>query len=204
MDNWLGKLIKKLMNLLTFTIYIRMIIESSLLLSLSSISELSYFNLTSVEQIISFCISCILIIFLISFIVFSLFYSITSLSPDFSEDKSFFAETVTGTKNTKFGRIFIGMFLVRRVSSVSWVIFTQALSKYVRVIGFGCIQALFFGYSVSCPLERKKESFIEIINDLAYLIMTFHLVYFNNEEAWTDLAAMIVVGFATSITVIVS
>ena len=56
-DSCLGRASKKMMNLLTFTIYIRMVVEAMLVLCLSSISEIYAFNITTSRQRVSLVIS---------------------------------------------------------------------------------------------------------------------------------------------------
>jgi hypothetical protein len=190
----IGDLAKRIMELLTFTIYIRVILEAILLLSLTSISEIYNFKLTSFEKISSFVTSIFIVILIFVFLWVN--YKVWRKSQDvlFDQKRSYFRELLDGTKDTKLGKLFVIIFVLRRFISVLWVVTTQSLNLYIRVVGFFFIQLLFFCYTLSRPLEHKKESLIELIHDFGYLILIGSLMHFNKEKNWSDTIAYIFVG----------
>ena len=120
----------------------------------------------------------------------------------FDQKKSYFREFLEGTKDTKLGKLFVLMFILRRFFSVLWVVTTQSLNMYVRIVGFFLVQLLFFCYTLTRPLELKKESLIEFIHDFGYLVLLGSLMYLNKEENWSEGIAYIYVGLMCMIIII--
>ena len=90
----------KLMKFLTFTVYVRIIIEAYLLLTLSTVSELYKFNLDTLKLQISFGVSILLCVFiiLVPLIILYLWRQSQYVFIDTPESK--FVEVFNGTKDT--------------------------------------------------------------------------------------------------------
>ena len=203
-EGFFGRLAAKLFTFFTFSVYIRMVIEAVLLLSLSSCNEIYDFDLEGLDRQISFGMSCLIVAGMIGFALMCLVMWKKAQAASFDPEKSCFREFLSGAKSTKLGRLYLFMFVLRRLFSVFWVVGTQTASTMVRVAGFSFIQASFLVYTLFRPLDAAKENLVEIINDGSYLVMCLNLLYFNSEETWSDLSAMLVVGFSTLTTLAIS
>ena len=192
------------MEYLTFTFYIRFFIEAFLLLSLSTTSELYRFNILSLASKISFGISILLSVFIISSLWITLYFWKTSPLNQPEDTKSKFKELFSGTKDTKFARLFTFWFLLRRFFSVIWVIVSVSLPKTERITIYWCIQLVFLLYTFSQSLELKKENIVLMINDSTYLVLATMLIFFNTLPAWNDLSVYMTLGFLTLSTLIVA
>jgi len=168
----MGKCGKKLMKLFTFTIYIRIVLEAMLILSLTSIAEIYDFNISSIQSIVSMIIAVGIVSLLLSFIAINVIMWHKSQRMLFELGDSYFKELLEGTKETKSARLFVLIFVIRRLTSVTWVVTSQSLPKYPRIIVFTIIQLFAVSYSIILrPLQLKKENIIEIIQDVGYLLI---------------------------------
>ena len=105
---------------------------------------------------------------------------------DVDLSESYLKEFVEGTKDTKFGRLFILIFNIRRILSVTCLILLKSLPIIVRTIAYAFLQFCFLLYTFSRPLKIVKENVIECLNDISYFLMCTALIYFNSEDVWSD------------------
>jgi len=119
--------------------------------------------------------------FVISSIIFSsllvglggIIYLYTlSNSKEYSSEKSQFGELFEGLRPAKMAHLFHVLFLVRRVLSATWIVFTEKMLIEIRVAVFVMIQVLQLIYlAVVRPFESLKDNIIEIVNDFVYCII---------------------------------
>ena len=154
---WIERISTKILRLLTFTLYIRIIIESYFLLFISSFSEIFNYNLRNNVEIVSFSMDWMLFtmltfILIISFLMWRKAFNNNEIN------ESRFYEFVSGTKDTKIGRMYTFIFLTRRFISIVWIISTRSLNKYINIIGFSLIQLIFswlFNNETTWNFERE-------------------------------------------------
>jgi len=137
-----------------------MVIESFLLLSLLTVSELYEFNMIKLENKISFGISILFSVFIISALLIT-FHCWKKVSEGtIEQETSKFKELFAGSKENKLGRLFTFLFLLRRLFSALWVILSASLPKMGRILPYGVIQLIFIFYTYAQPLELKKENIV--------------------------------------------
>ena len=99
----------------TFSIYIRIIIQSYLVILLSSISEIVAFIVSDTIKITSFVISIIMIIGIIAYFIIC-WYQIWKAHPDITlTDQIYFTEFFSGLKNKTYARLFPAVYMLQRV-----------------------------------------------------------------------------------------
>ena len=117
------KFADKLYALMTFAIYVRLIIQSFLLVLFSSFSEAYEFKVDTTAQIISFSINIIFIIFISAFIMWCI-WQVKKAHPALNPLKQFyFTELFSELKHTSLSRLSPIVFLGQRIASWALVIF---------------------------------------------------------------------------------
>ena len=177
----------KLVDLFTFTIYVRVFLEAFQILLITSLSEVLQFNFSELIPIISFC-SSLGIIILCSSLCFTSFYMFFSTRKFYDEDKYYkLGEFFAGIKNDKYCRLYSFNALVRRTLMISWLIIFSYYEPYILSYGLLGIQIVYLCVIVFLhPFERIENNLIEIINEFIFLIMISFLIIFNTKNEWTS------------------
>jgi hypothetical protein len=181
------KIINKLISYFTFTVYVRFIIEGYVLICLSSISEIYTWDTTSTYRITSVCISCAIIIFAAGFLCLKIYLwkGIDNSRKDSINPK--FGEFFNGLKHTKIAQLYFGVFILRRFTSVLWVITGASLPKMIRIYIFAPIQVATCGYTLIVrPFDNFKDNLVEAVNDVYYVGFSAFLIFINEESDWSD------------------
>ena len=194
----LGKFIKFIFMLLTFTVYLRTIIEAYMVVFLSIINEFYVHDLSSGSKIISFWISVIVFNLLILFWVSTFYISKNSTNINYNMEESYFSEVVEGTKSKIACRLLIFVSITKIMLSVLWVILTQSLAMMIRISLFVAIQSIFFIFTVFIrQFEKTSDNIIQILNDFVYLFACIALFRYNTESNWGN-------GYITSFFAIIT
>jgi hypothetical protein len=177
----------KLIDFMTFTIYIRIAIESYFILFLSSMVEIHDAKFKTSSRIVSFII-CILVLVASSFAAHGFFVlRRKALDPDYKPQDSNYGELFDGLRKAEYASLFYFMMLLRRVISLMWVINAVFFHKMTRILIYVVIQSCFFVYTVcQKPMDNLRDNLIECIDDGIYLAVCIVLVYLNKEDRWTD------------------
>ena len=151
---------KRVMLFFTFTFYIRVMIESFLLV------VVSYFN---EFWTIGVSYSCSLLIFWVLFCIgyFVNWIRVGSREFDFSE--SYIWEFFSSLKESRTSRAYFGVFLLRRLILVAIIFATESWSMYViaSVFALPSLWCLFYYWKVR-PFRQTKDNLIEIINEFSF------------------------------------
>ena len=182
-----GKLTTYVFMFFTFTVYLRTIIESFLVVTLTSFNEFYVHELGSGKKILSLCISSASIIFLSAFWISTYFIGKKGADSDYKPNSTYFNEIVEGTKTNIFGRLFIFTIIARIMLSVAWVIFAQSLSMITRISIFVTIQVVFILITLIVRhFDKPSDNVIQVLNDLVYLLAWIALFRYNTSSNWTD------------------
>jgi len=131
-DGCFAKMIIGIINMLTFTFYIRFFIEIYLLLCLSTISEVKKFKTGSSTQTRSLITAFIVILIYLSFMIFSFIHWLKySQIEDLSKSK--FHHLYSGFKSTKWPRIFNVIFMARRILLSLFLILLYDQDRLIRI-----------------------------------------------------------------------
>ena len=115
-------IVNKVFTFLTFTYYIRVITEAFQHLLISSISEIYYFDTNSFQTVVSLIIALWVICFLIVFMIIAFILSCKTISEE-SQNKSMLREYFNGIRLSKFARIYIPLWILRRIIFVIILLF---------------------------------------------------------------------------------
>ena len=93
---------------------------------------------------------------------------------------------------TNFGsRIYISMFLVRRIL---FIVLLLSIKGYViiKLIVMVVIQSIYYTYLVRFrPFDDIKANIIEIINETSFCYFLLWLFYYNSKEVWSETTSSI-------------
>ena len=193
-QNWIAILITKLLTSLTFSVYIRKFLETFMLFTISSASELYSAQLHSTPKIISFWSSAILTILLALFpaIIFGLHSK--SMETSQSSKMNMVAELFDSFKRNRISKLYFFVFTVRRLVLVWWIILGDSLPKMVRICVFCLLQIPSLPYLIIWrPYDRAKENLWEILNELTYSSICIFLIFKNSKSDWSSTLAYAVI-----------
>ena len=128
----------KIWNLLTFTLYIRTLIQISQLWMISSITELYEMDLSSITRVFSFAFACLTLCALFAFSTVNVVQSFNNSD----SSKSAFQEFFSGIKNTKIARKYNVVIMLRRVILVSLMVCLDNIDKVFLVLIVVCYQIM--------------------------------------------------------------
>ena len=186
-NNYFARKVKKLFKLFTFALYLRFLMLSYMLLLLSCENELYNMELSSNKHKYSFGITCFITLCLVFIWVLSFLYARKAKNDDFDTEQSYFSELMVDARLTKYGKLLNFILLSRIVLSVTWIIMSQELDKYVRICVYICIQLFFLILTpIVKPYELKRDNITQFVNDWFYLFACSWLLFFNVQSDWSD------------------
>ena len=181
------KLMKRVLLFFTFTFYIRVMIESFLLVLVSYFNE---FWTTGV----SYCCSLLLFWILFCMVYFVNWIRVGSSEFDFNE--SYIREFFSLLKESRTSRAYFGVFLLRRLVLVAIIFATNSWSVYAIASIFALPSLWCFGYYWKVrPFSQTKDNLIEIINEFSFNVFWCLLIYFNRELVWSDFVVNWIIYF---------
>ena len=195
-------ILKKLMVLFTFALYIRIILKTNQYILVSWISEIYHFNTSDTKRIISLVIAFITllawIIMIITVILFVFIQNEDSLeeSPD---KRSKFAHLFNGISPNKKSRLFIAILQIRRAIFVTLLITVGPVSSILVIsilVGFQVIYLTIL--IVIRPFELAKCNLIEIVNEMYFFTLLASLLRFNSIADWEGTPTTIYTWFISS------
>ena len=185
--------------------FIRLYIEASQLLMISSLSEITNFNDYSTSRIISFSVSSFTFIFCtgILFTVFVKWRKLKYMNKVNENDTT--AEFFSGLKNTHAARSFPFMSLLRVFTFVTVIILLKETYMVMTLIILVILQSICMLW-IDCtrPSDDSKENIVITLNDIIFWCLLSALVYYNEESRWTNQAENIYLSVITSNSLIVA
>ena len=186
-SNKFRRVINYILAMFTWSIYLRLMLESYLVGFLSCINELWIDGPTS---------SIVLLIIFVLFLVLFFVIWIKSWSELYDTETSHFREFFSGIKQTKASRIYFSTFLLRRVVWIMIAVVLNKSSVYLQTGLFAVANLLCLMFTVFIrPFVSIKDNIIETINDFAFGFFCTLLLYLNQKNTWTDTAANAVIYF---------
>ena len=132
-DSLIKKWGDKLFYFLTFAIYVRLILQSYLIIVLSAISEIAAFVVSDSIKITSFIISWALLAGIILFFIIW-WYQIWKAHPDITlSNQIYFIEFFNGLKNTTQSRLFPAVYMLQRILSVVLLLAFVKLNPRIKI-----------------------------------------------------------------------
>ena len=177
----------KTFQFFVFSIYVRIFIEVSMFVVLTSTSEIKEWKTTTTSNIISLIIAIIWILFCIAFIFLSFLFWMKYKNKEINDEYMPLKEFFNGIKNRSNARIYSTIFLFRRTLYVSFLIFGNSLSNIGLIIPLIVFQIVYLAAIIfTRPFNETKNNIIEIVNEWFYLLLVSLLLYFNSIDRWSE------------------
>ena len=195
-------ILKKLMVLFTFALYIRIMLKTNQYILVSWISEIYHFNTSDTKRIISLVIAFItLLAWIIMIITVILFVFIQNEdSNEESPDKrSKFAHLFNGISPNKKSRLFIAILQIRRAIFVTLLITVGPVSSILVISILSGLQVIYLTILIVIrPFELAKCNLIEIVNEMYFFTLLASLLRFNSIADWEGTPTTIYTWFISS------
>ena len=182
------KILQKLMILFTFTLYIRIILQTNQFILISWVSEIYQFNFYGTKRKISTIIAFLTFIVWITIVVFTFlltwFKDVDRLSES-SEKWSKFANLFDGISPNKKSRLFVWLIQIRRAVFVILLITLGPKSSIIAISFWVGLQLVYLGFLITIrPYKEVSCNVIEITNELYFLVILASLLKFNTATGW--------------------
>ena len=198
--NWL---IKKIFIMMTFSYFIRNMLEILQFVLISSINEI-YENDTSTSlRLTSFIYAIILVLLFLSMLLFVLYLTLSSYRLK-KDEHNMLEEFFRGLNINKKSKFYVVALLMRRFIFVLLLItLVSTPSKTLIGILWG-IQVFYTGYIILIrPYEEIKGNIIEILNEFYFTSLLAALIFFNKEDEWSSLKSGIYMWVLASNTIVI-
>ena len=204
---WLIKFMKwvtgKLFNFLTFGYYIRAMLEMNQFLLICSVYEVYSFNDSQLFRVISlgFAILTNATWVLISTFVFYLSASLYTV--DESKHNKL-GEFFNGLKMQRRFKLHAFMLMLRRIMFVVLLLTWDSVTSRLLIGVLTFLQLIYLAYVwFMRPFWQIKDSLIEIVNEIYFLLLLSALIYLNEESYWSSSATSIYMWSISSNTMVV-
>lgn len=178
---------KVISNLFQFTIYIRIVLESSQFALLTCFNEIYEFSDSTASYTLSLLIAIGMLLTLCGLYVFEILHylKVKNTTVDLSQTPA--SELYTGLKPMKYARSYTVILLLRRLLLVSIVILLKNMSNIVKI---SIIVPILVIYTCTLiwlrPNISRIPNIIEIMNELVFLFLVSFLFYFDSEAKWSQ------------------
>ena len=184
--NVLKIFILKSYNILTFSLYIRMILEINEYFLISSLNEIYSFSAEHGDLIFSFIFSIFIILFSILLILLTIYLAFSSYQVD-EESQNKLGEFFDGLKTSRICKMYPSLLLIRRlIFVVFWIVLQSAPSR----VPIGILLPFQIGYltliAYSRPHQELIVNIVEIINESFFIWLLGSLLIFNEERDWFE------------------
>jgi cysteine-rich repeat protein len=179
-------LCKRLWRLLTFTIYIRTILQWSQFMIIASVSEIYTLETKTLPHLVSFWIAWVTLIFLSLFFFLGTYLWYQRLDNIEYITNSRFQEFFSGLKKTNSGISFNLIILLRRGVVISWLVWFSWFSPIIHIISTSLLQFIHLCIVIAIrPFDNIKDNIVEWINESTFFIVLSGLTYFKDASKWS-------------------
>ena len=191
--------IRKLFELLTFTLYIRLMLQSFQLLLLSSISEIYLCNLSSVTRIFLYTFAIFILLVCIGFMILASVVAFKKSTQTFDTDRDQCEELFAGLKLNRLAYFYSVILMARRLFFITLLLCFQWAGPMVVVCTFASIQVLYTLWVVYIRyFDIVKDNVVEIYNECVYSVLLLLLIHFQTEDRWNQTITYAYMGLMMS------
>ena len=174
---------ERLIILMNFALYIRLIMSMNQFILISSVSEIYHFNTFGYKRIISLVfanIVLILMILLIWIITFLVYFQ-----KEIEGKRNKFSQFFDGITNKTSSKIYIVFILIRRFVYVIILITVAPKSSLITIWIILILQLIFIILLIfKRPYSDMKSNIIEVINEIYFFVILISLLHFNSIDRW--------------------
>ena len=180
--------LQKLMELFTFALYIRIILESNQFILIAWVSEMYQFNFNETKRKISIIIAFLILIAWIALILITILFAFSNNANKLSEspDKiSKFAHLFDGLSPNKKSRLFAWLLQIRRAIFVILLIILGPKSSIIVISFLVGLQLIYLLLLAAIrPYEVVIWNVIEMTNEFYFMVILTFLLKYNTVADW--------------------
>ncbi|CAI2380491.1 unnamed protein product [Moneuplotes crassus] len=181
----LMKTIEMIANFFTAELYYRLVVESFLMMTLSSFSELKRADTDEVPNFNSFISSIVICIFVLIFMTI-VGYSFMAKSRKRKHEKRW-KSIYNGLKKNDAAALYPFLFLFRRSAFSVIVITLTEFTPSLSSICFTIVTVVYTWYIlIFKPFESTKDNLLEIINEFFYIGFCIPLIFLTEKKDWNS------------------
>ena len=193
----------RLYAILTFNIYVRIVIQAYITILLSWFGEIYEFKVKTGAEIISYSINVLICVLIFTFYGLWI-WQIKKAHPQLIPIKQFyFTEFFTGLKNKTTYRIYPLIFWGQRIISCLLVILFGSLNLTIKMAILSAIQLLSLLYLLIIrPYEKVKDMISECLSQCIMTFFCWVSIYFNTKDQWNSVINWIFIGTLMASTIV--
>lgn len=173
----------KIKNFLAFTYYVRSVLESFIILSISNTAEV--LNLAKSTNTGSMICSIVIHIFLVTFLVHMLIYWLISRKSD--QPQTYFEEYYAGVKPKFLAKSYLLVNTTKKILLITLAIYFNGYDEFIKTLIMAAIQGIYTLYlCIVRPFQKACNNIIEILSEMIYLAICILLVNCNKSSNWNQ------------------
>ena len=179
-------IIDKVVILLTYSIYIRFILQSIQFWLIACLYEIYMFNFSQKYYIISFAFAVLLLLGIFVLIGVVIYLSLSAYLV-YEEFHNNIGEFFVGIQMDRKYKFYAALMLIRKLLFAAVLVFWMHMNSLTIILILLFIEMWYFGYLVILrPFKEIKGNMIEIINEIFFSFFLGVLIYLNNKSKWTS------------------
>ena len=198
--------LQKLMELFTFALYIRIILESNQFILIAWVSEMYQFNFNETKRKISIIIAFLILIAWMALIVITFLFTFSKVENKLSESKdkkSKFAHMFDGLSPNKNSRLFAWLLQIRRAIFVILLIILGPKSSIIVISFLVGLQLIYLLLLAAIrPYEMVIWNIIEMTNEFYFLVLLAFLVKYSTAADWEGTPTTVYTWFISSNSIV--
>ena len=180
-----SKLINIICTIMTFTAYIRLLLENFQYMLLCSISEAYEFDLSTKKRKVSLFLAHFFLITSTAFYFFIIYQFQATRTWLNRKYYKYSEELFGGLKESNKARSYTIFLTTRRFLLCIILICLQNLHFIYRVILFNLVQILYFALIIVLrPFTQIDNNIVEIVNELLLTVLGSLLLHYNESSRW--------------------
>ena len=179
------KLNNFLFKFMTFSIYIRLLLQAYIMILLSSLSQIVDFEHSGFVEIISLIIA--IIIFNLA-IVYLWFWLTQVFKVKRLYQPNYYDEFFNGLKDNLKSRLYPAIFMLQRIMSSVILIVFMNIKYEIKLSLFAAVQVIIAVYLILVrPYALVKDLIMEVYSQIIFSVLSWLLIYFKSESEWNTL-----------------
>ena len=179
-------IIDKVVILLTYSIYIRFILQSIQFWLIACLYDIYMFNFSQKYYIISFTFAVLLLLGIFTLIGVVIYLSLSAYLV-YEEFHNKIGEFFVGIQMDRKYKFYAALMLIRKLLFAAVLVFWMHMNSLTIILILLFIEMWYFGYLVILrPFKEIKGNMIEIINEIFFSFFLGVLIYLNNKSKWTS------------------
>ena len=147
---------------------------------ISSVHELYMLEISTLSKQVSLGFAFFVCLILLSICVLGIYHFKT-------QKHKCLSEYTNGVKERNVCKLYMILFLLRKIILVTWIVTSQNTSPLICAIAATLVQVVYMGWMVVIrPFDEFQNNFVEVVNEIIFSFVLGWLIIFNTESSWND------------------